>query len=129
SRVLCLTRYRLDPRPHMLVKWRSGKPIAILAGRELIGRDAVLEFLSFTVRIPKSGSVRERDVPGQHAFGYFDHRLGAAALGNDTHASTTLHSELRGVLGIHPQRTLGIFRPPLRIANNGVGGRRAPLAG
>src|SRR5215472_6630439 len=113
----------------MFVKRRSGEPIAILGSRELIGRDSVLEFLSFTIRIPKSGSVRERDMPGQHAIRYFDHRLCAAALGDNPHASTTLHAELRGVLGIHPQRTLGIFGSPLRVADDGVGGRRAPLAG
>src|ERR1700751_4261995 len=113
----CLTRDRLDPRPYMLVKWRSGKPIAILGRRKIIGRDAVLELLSFAIRVPKSGSVRQRDMSGQHAIRYFDHGVCAAALGNDTHASTTLHSEMRGVLGIHPQRALGIFRPPLGIAN------------
>src|SRR5215831_17705578 len=113
----------------MLMKWRPGKPIAILGRGQIIGRDAVLKLLSFTVRIPKSGSVRERDVTGQHAIRYFDHRLCAAALGNDTHASSALHSELRGVLRIHPQRTLRILRPPLRIADDSVGGRRAALAG
>jgi hypothetical protein len=59
-----LTCDRLDPRPHMLVKWCSGKPIAILGRRKIIGRDAVLELLSFAIRIPKSGSVRQRDMPG-----------------------------------------------------------------
>src|ERR1035437_4409372 len=120
--------YRLDPRRHVLVERRAREPVAILGHRKLIGRNPILKFLTFAVGVPQAGPVRQRDVTGQHCIGEHDYTLGARTLRYDAYAAAALDSKCGGVYRVHIERARGILWAPLRISDDGVRGRGAPLA-
>ena len=73
---------------------RAREPVAMLTCCELIRCDAVLEFLTFAIRIPETGAVRERHMAGQHCIGDLDHRFRTRTLRDHAHAAAALHSKL-----------------------------------
>src|SRR5208282_2626638 len=115
-------------RRHVLVKRGAREPVAILGHRKLIRRHPVLKFLAFAVGVPEAGPVRQGDMTGQHCICQHDYTLGARTLRYDPHAATALDSKCAAVRRVHPERARWILRTPLRIADDGVRGRRAPLA-
>jgi hypothetical protein len=60
--------YALDSGGHVLVERRAREPIAMLTCCELIRCDAVLEFLTFAIRIPEPVPIELQKTPDAREF-------------------------------------------------------------
>src|SRR5262249_23835704 len=118
---------RLQSRGDALVPRRAHPRVAVLAGRELVRRDAGLD-AARALRMVDAEPVGQREMPRAHRAIHLDGDDDAGPLGGETGVAAVGEAEPRGVAGRDAEGSVGVGLPPPGIAHDGVRGERAPLA-